>query len=64
MKKLKKWKNWIKKVKKKNNQMFTIEKEFIYRLDYFKMLFIGNFLCYAKKNLYKLLDNCSFCKKF
>ena len=64
MKKLKKWKNWIKKVKKKNNQMFTIEKEFIYRLDYFKMLFIGNFLYYDKKNLNKLLDNCSFCKKF
>ena len=49
---------------KKNNQIFTIEKEFIYRLDYFKMLFIGNFLYYAKKNLNKLLDNCSFCKKF
>ena len=49
---------------KKNNQIFTIEKEFIYHLDYFKMLFIGNFLYYAKKNLNKLLDNCSFCKKF
>ena len=49
---------------KKNNQIFTIEKEFIYRLDYFKMLFIGNFLYYDKKNLNKLLDNCSFCKKF
>ena len=49
---------------KKNNQIFTIEKEFIYRLDYFKMLFIGNFLYYAKKNLNKLLVNCSFCKKF
>ena len=48
---------------KKNNQIF-IEKEFIYRLDYFKMLFIGNFLYYAKKNLNKLLVNCSFCKKF
>ena len=64
MKKLKKWKNWIKKVKKKNNQIFIIEKGFIYRLDYFKMLFIGNFLYYDKKNLNKLLDNCSFCKKF
>ena len=50
--------------KKKNNQMFTIEKEFIYRLDCFGVLFIGNFLYYAKKNLNKLLDNCSFCKKF
>ena len=49
---------------KKNNQIFTIEKEFIYRLDYFKMLFIGNFLYYTKKKLNKLLDNCSFCKKF
>ena len=26
------------------------------------MLFIGNFLYYAKKNLNKLLDNCSFAK--
>ena len=49
---------------KKNNQIFIIKKEFIYRLDYFKMLFVGDFLCYAKKNLNKLLDNCSFCKKF
>ena len=49
---------------KKNNQIFTIEKEFIYRLDYFKMLFIGNFLYYTKKKLNKLLVNCSFCKKF
>ena len=49
---------------KKNNQMFTIEKEFIYHLDYFKMLFVDDFLYYDKKNLNKLLDNCSFCKKF
>ena len=62
-----------KKIKRKNKviieekikKVFNIEKEeFIYRLDYYKMAFISNFLTYVKGILNKLNENCNFCRKF
>lgn len=41
-----------------------VEKEYIYRFDYYKMLFIGNFLEWVYDQINELIDNCSFCKKF
>jgi hypothetical protein len=49
---------------KSNNPIFDIKKEFDYRLNYFKMAFMGDFLYYVKEQLNKLLVNCNFCKKF
>ena len=41
-----------------------IEKKYIYRFDYYKMAFIGDFLKFVKKYIEELVNKCNFCKKF
>ena len=50
--------------KNDKEKIFHIEKKPKYRLDYYKMVFVGDFLKWVLSKIQELINNCKFCKKF